>query len=66
MKTIDNLSRICYIHCMNSINVVNYITVKNKEPFDEWLQELDLIVRSIIRARIVRIRLGNFGDCKRI
>jgi|SRR5207249_8454546 len=35
-------------------------------PFEEWLGELALDVRSIVRTRINRLRLGNFGDCKRV
>jgi putative addiction module killer protein len=34
-------------------------------PFSKWLRSLrDARVVSIVRARLNRIRLGNFGDCK--
>lgn len=34
-------------------------------PFIRWLSSLkDLRAVSIVRARLNRIRLGNFGDCK--
>ena len=51
---------------MDIIEVVNYTTSTGREPFDDWLQKLDTNTRAIIRARIARIRLGNFGDCKRM
>ena len=36
-------------------------------PFSEWLASLkDVRTRSIVRARLHRIRLGNFGDCKSV
>lgn len=51
---------------MNSIKIVNYLTKTGKEPFNDWLQKLDSNTKAIIRARLARIRLGNFGDCKYI
>jgi hypothetical protein len=34
-------------------------------PFSEWLASLkDVGAVGIVRARLNRIRLGNFGDCK--
>ena len=36
-------------------------------PFTEWVTSLeDLRAAGIIRARINRIRLGNFGDCRSV
>ncbi|MGH9658729.1 MAG: type II toxin-antitoxin system RelE/ParE family toxin [Bryobacteraceae bacterium] len=36
-------------------------------PFSEWLAELrDVRAVGIVRARLNRIRLGNFGDCKTV
>ena len=36
-------------------------------PFSEWLAELrDARAIGIVRARLNRIRLGNFGDCKSV
>lgn len=51
---------------MNTIIIKNYVTRTGKEPYVEWVDELDGNTRAIIRARINRMRLGNFGDCKRI
>lgn len=34
-------------------------------PFEDWFQSLkDEKTRSIVRARLARVRLGNFGDRK--
>lgn len=46
------------------IEIINYSTKSGKEPFADWFDMLDNNVKGIIRARIARIRLGNFGDCK--
>lgn len=36
-------------------------------PFEEWLDGLkDIKARAAIRARLARVRLGNFGDCKSV
>ena len=36
-------------------------------PFSDWLHALrDAQAAGIVRARLNRIRLGNFGDCKSV
>lgn len=38
-----------------------------KSPFQEWLLGLkDPKARAIVRARLNRVELGNFGDCKSV
>jgi len=38
-----------------------------KTPFTEWLDSLkDSRAVGIVRARLNRLRLGNFGDCKTV
>lgn len=49
---------------MSSIKTVVYTTSTGKEPFIQWLIDLDETTRAIIVTRLKRIRLGNFGDCK--
>ena len=47
--------------------IVVYETRSGKLPFWDWLMGLkDVKGRSIIQARIERIRLGNFGDCRTV
>jgi putative addiction module killer protein len=42
-----------------------YTDAKGNKPFDAWLQELrDVKARATVRARLERVRAGNFGDCK--
>ena len=48
------------------INIFIYTTQRGKEPFWDWQKKLDKSTRAIIRTRIDRVRLGNFGDCKTI
>jgi putative addiction module killer protein len=42
-----------------------YVAGNGKVPFPLWLNSLrDTRARAVIRVRLNRIRLGNFGDCK--
>ena len=42
-----------------------YTTADGKVPFDEWSDSLrDRKARVRIKARLDRVELGNFGDCK--
>jgi len=41
-----------------------YTTKDGKCPFQEWLNKLDNIEQKRIRQRLLRVQLGNFGDCK--
>jgi putative addiction module killer protein len=42
-----------------------YTDAKGNKPFDVWLQDLrDVKARATVRARLERVRAGNFGDCK--
>ena len=48
------------------MKVIIYSTSTGKSPFIKWLEDLDVKTRTIIKSRIDRIRLGNFGDTKPI
>jgi putative addiction module killer protein len=42
-----------------------YTDTKGNKPFDAWLLDLrDVKARATVRARLERVRAGNFGDCK--
>ncbi len=42
-----------------------YMSSDGKCPFEEWLGSLkDSKARMRVRARIARLEVGNFGDCK--
>lgn len=44
-----------------------YLTKAGEAPFSQWLNGLrDPRTKGIIRARINRVRLGNFGDCRSV
>lgn len=51
---------------MPIIEIITYTTSLNKEPFTDWLEDLDEKTQSIVHKRLARVRLGNFGDCKPI
>jgi putative addiction module killer protein len=51
---------------MNNIKIFIYVSKNGKEPFSNWLAKLDLKTRAIVRTKLNRIKLGNFGDTKRI
>lgn len=46
------------------MKIVVYSTKTGKSPFHDWQKKLDATARSVIRTRLDRIRLGNFGDSK--
>ena len=47
--------------------IVVYETKNGKSPFWQWLTKLrDKKGRAVIKARIERLRLGNFGNCKTV
>ncbi len=47
---------------MEKITVNYYLTSDGKSPFEDWLKSLkDVQGRSIIRARLRRLMLGNLG-----
>lgn len=44
---------------------VGYLELENgKSPYLDWEQKLSKDSRGMVRMRINRLRLGNFGDCK--
>lgn len=44
-----------------------YASPEGAEPYVEWESRLsDRTMRARVRARIGRLRLGNFGDAKRV
>lgn len=51
---------------MMKIEIIVYSTSTGKEPFYDWHDKLQANIRAIIRNRLDRVRLGNFGDCKPI
>ncbi|MBU0579895.1 MAG: type II toxin-antitoxin system RelE/ParE family toxin [Candidatus Margulisbacteria bacterium] len=49
----------------SEMNIELYVGSDGKSPFEEWMNGLkDLKIISKVRARLNRIRLGSFGDCK--
>jgi putative addiction module killer protein len=47
--------------------VREYLTEDGKNPFREWLRDMkDIKARALIRVRLNRVRLGNFGDSKSV
>jgi len=46
------------------MKIVVYSTSTDRSPFYDWQKKLDENTRAIVRTRLDRIRLGNFGDSK--
>ena len=45
--------------------IMHYVTANGKVPYQEWVLQLaDSRMDEIVHARINRLRLGDFGDCK--
>ena len=52
---------------IESRDVRNFVTPDGREPYEEWIDSLrNRKTRAIIRERINRLHLGNFGDYKRL
>ncbi len=66
VAVIVNLLFLSYNKGMSSVKIVFYKTSTGKEPFSEWLYEQDVKIRVIVRTRLSRVSLGNWGDCKPI
>lgn len=45
-------------------HITLYKTDSGKIPYMDWEEGLSVRDRAIVTARLVRIRLGNLGDCK--
>lgn len=51
----------------NEIEIRTYVTQNGRDVVEDWLSNLrDARAQAKITARIGRIALGNFGDCKRL
>jgi putative addiction module killer protein len=49
------------------IELRRYATEDGKDVFGEWLRKLkDRRARASIETRLMRVALGNFGDCKAV
>ncbi len=47
------------------VDVQEYIAEDGRNHFEDWLLGLrDSEARARLRARVNRVRLGNFGDCR--
>lgn len=50
---------------MGTIEIRRYVTASGKDVVGEWLANLkDVRAQARIHARIARLAVGNFGDCK--
>ena len=47
-----------------NIEIEIYVTPSGKEPYSSWEKKLSRQARAIVAARLARLRVGNFGDCK--
>jgi len=48
-------------------DVRNYVTPDGREPYEEWVNSLkDRTTRAVIRERVNRLHLGNWGDHRRL
>lgn len=51
---------------MNEFSITPFATDNKKEPFTDWILNLDKVTRKRIFLRLAKIRVGNFGDYKYI
>lgn len=44
-----------------------YLKPDGSNPFQDWLSAFkDVRIRALIRVRLNRVRMGNFGDCRSV
>ena len=48
------------------MEILIYANKVGRSPFIEWLDGLDDVERSLVKMRMDRLRVGNFGDIKPI
>jgi putative addiction module killer protein len=48
------------------LTVREYLTGDGRNPFREWLGTLDVAVRALVQAHVLRFELGNLGDHKSV
>lgn len=48
------------------MKIIIYSTKTGKEPYSAWEEDLDKTTQAVVKNRLERIRLGNFGDTKMI
>lgn len=46
--------------------IIAFEDAKGSEPFTEWILSLASAIQKRIFARLARLQVGNFGDCKQI
>lgn len=46
--------------------VREYLTADGGNPYREWIERLDTMVRARVQARVLRFELGNLGDHKSV
>lgn len=51
---------------MSLIKILIYSTSAHKEPYSDWEDSLDKTTQAVVKNRLDRVRLGNFGDSKMI
>ncbi len=48
------------------LTIREFLTREGRNPFRNWLEELDASIRSRIQARVFRFEQGNLGDHKSV
>lgn len=70
MKSSRGLTKRKFKHTMPSsegrIEVKAHVTASGNNPFEDWLNGLDMSIKPEVAKRLSRLRLGNFGDHKKL
>lgn len=51
---------------MIELSILEYQTADGTFPYQSWLKSLDKKAAATVAARVNRLRIGNFGDWKRV
>jgi putative addiction module killer protein len=48
------------------LTIREYLTPDGRNPFRDWLDQLEVLARARIQARVLRFEMGNLGDHKSV
>jgi putative addiction module killer protein len=48
------------------LTIREFLNAEGRSPFRDWVENLEVMVRARVQARVLRFETGNLGDCKAV
>jgi putative addiction module killer protein len=45
------------------LTIREFLTAEGRSPYRDWVENLEVMVRARVQARVLRFETGNLGDC---